>query len=76
MATLDLVVFVRIDRAHDPAGQVEDAAYRAEVDEWLGEIVDADCYDLRGDVDLLSLEGPWDRRANTVFAYIKDRGIR
>jgi hypothetical protein len=73
MATLNLVVSVRIDPAHDPVGRVEDAAYRADVDVWLQEIVDDDSLDLRGDVECLPLAGPWDRRADVEMAYINER---
>lgn len=77
MATLDLVVSVRIDVMHDPVGRVEDAGYRVEVDARLQEIVDDDGLDLRGDVEVLPLDGPWDRRVDTVMAYVNElRGCR
>lgn len=76
MASLDMVVAVRIDSAHDPVGLVEDAAYRAEVDDHLREIMDDDEFDLCGDVAILPLAGPWDRRVETVMAAIDERRRR
>jgi hypothetical protein len=76
MATLDLVVSVRIDPAHDPVGRVEDAAYRADVDAWLEEIVDDDSLDLHGEVALLPLDGPWERRVDTVVAFVNELRAR
>ena len=72
MTSLDLVISVRADRAHDPAVAVadEDAAFRLAVDDELRDIVDGDAYDLCDGVEILTLDGPWDRRVATVLAHI------
>jgi hypothetical protein len=70
MASLDLVVAVRIDPAHDPVGAIDDAAFRRAVDAELRDLVDGDSLDVCGDVPVLSLGGPWDRRADTVLACV------
>jgi hypothetical protein len=71
MASLDLVVALRIDPGHEPRGQAEDAAFRLAVDGWLREIVDGDGLDLCEGVEILALGGPWDRRAETVLAHVR-----
>ena len=70
MKRLDLVVAVHADPAHDPVMPIEDAAIRLAVDDMLREIVDGDCFDLCGGVEILVLDGPWDRRVETVLAHI------
>lgn len=70
LGSLDLLVAVRIDPAHDPVGVVEDAAYRAEVDSILWDIIEGDSLDLCADLEILPLGGPWDRRIEAVMAYV------
>ncbi len=71
MTSLDLVIFVRADPAHDPAIDAEEAAFRLAVDDELRDIVDGDAYDLCDGVEILILDGPWDRRVETVLAHIE-----
>lgn len=72
MKRLDLVVAVHADPTNDPVGPIEDAAFRSAVDELLRDIVDNDCFNLLEDVDVLVLGGPWNRRIDTVLAYLDD----
>ncbi len=66
--SLDLLVFVRADPAHDPPVDPEEAAFRFEVDGWLRDIVEADDLDLCADVPVLALDGPWALRLDAVLA--------
>ncbi len=70
MASLDLVVSLRVDPGHEPGAPVEDAAFRLAVDAWLRDIVDGDGLDLCDGVDVLVLDGPWDRRVEAVLAHV------
>lgn len=72
MASLDLIVAIRIDPAHDPVGLVEDAAFRSAVDDELRDLLDDDSLDLCGDTEILPLAGPWDLRAGMVLAHINE----
>ena len=71
MASLDLVVALRVDPQHEPRVLVEDAAFRLAVDGWMRDIVEGDELDLCEGVDILVLDGPWDRRVETVLAHVK-----
>lgn len=68
MRTLDLVVLLRADPAHDPPGDSEEESFRAEVDGWLRDIVEGDDLDLCAGVPVLPLDGPWERRLDAVLA--------
>jgi hypothetical protein len=70
IASLDLVGALRVDPRHEPEALVEDGAFRLAVDGWLRDIVDADDLDLREGVEVLTLDGPWSRRVDTVLAHI------
>jgi hypothetical protein len=70
VASLDLVVAVHADPTHDPDIPAEDAAFRLAVDDALRDIIDGDDLDLCADVAILILDGPWERRAETVLGYI------
>lgn len=72
LAGLDLVILVRADPAHDPALPGDDAAFRLAVDHALQDIVDGDSFDLCEGVEILVLEGPWDRRVEIVLEHNKD----
>ncbi len=76
MKSLDLVVAIQADPAHDPAEPNEDLEWRLAVDDILREIVGGDSLDLCENVEILSLDGPWDRRLETVLAHIATREIR
>ena len=69
MKRLDLVVLVRADPAHDPVMPSDDAAFRLAVDDVLQDIADGDCFDLCDGVEIMVLDGPWDRRVEKVLAY-------
>jgi hypothetical protein len=71
MRRLDLVVSVHADPAHDPAIAAEEAAFRLAVDDALREIVDDDDLGLCAGVEVLVLDGPWERRIETVLAHIQ-----
>ncbi|HEU5433265.1 MAG TPA: AAA family ATPase, partial [Thermomicrobiales bacterium] len=71
MTSLDLVVAVHADLAHDPPVAAEDAMFRLAVDDALRDIVDADGFDLCQGVELLILDGPWDRRLKTVLTWVE-----
>jgi hypothetical protein len=70
MATLDFVVALQIDPKYEPEMLVEDMAFRRAVDGWLLDITEGDELDLCDGVDILVLDGPWDRRVETVLAHI------
>jgi hypothetical protein len=74
MKRLDLVVLLRADPAHDPVMPIDDSAFRLAVDDMLQDIIAGDCFDLCGDVELLVLDGPWDRRVETVLAHADGLG--
>ena len=69
MKRLDLVVLVRADPAHDPVVPIGDAAFRLAVDDVLQDIIDGDCFDFCDGVEIMVLDGPWDRRIEKVLAY-------
>jgi AAA domain-containing protein len=71
MRSLDLVIAVHVDPAHDPPIAGEDAAFRRAVDDALRDIVDGDEFDLCDGVAILPLAGPWDRRLETVLAHLQ-----
>ena len=71
MQSLDLMVAVHADPAHDPAIATEDVAFRLAVDDALRDIVDGDDLGLCDGVEILILDGPWDRRVETVLAHIQ-----
>jgi hypothetical protein len=71
MSSLDLVIVVRIDRAHDP--DMENDRLRRDVDGRLADLVADDEFDLLADNDVLELAGPWDRRVETVLAHLSTR---
>lgn len=73
MASLDLVVALYADPAYDPAIATEEAAYRLDVDEVLRDIVAGDSLDLCAGVEVLSLDGPWNRRVERVLAHMQGR---
>ena len=73
MASLDLVVSLRVDPGHEPEALVEDAAFRLAVDARLRDIVDGDGLDLCDGVDVLVLGGPWERRVEAVLAHVVTR---
>ena len=58
MKSLDLVVALHVDSAHDPAIPIEDAALRLAVDDRLRDIVDSDGFDLCDGVEILILDDP------------------
>jgi hypothetical protein len=68
MQSLDLVVFLPAVAAYDPPGVTdsEDAAFRLAVDDDLRDIVGSDSLDLCDGVEIVTLEGPWDRRVEIV----------
>ena len=68
MRSLDLVVFLCADPAHDPADDPDEAVFRTEVDGWLRDIVEGDDLDLCAGAPVLPLDGPWDRRLGAVLA--------
>jgi hypothetical protein len=73
MTTLDLVIVLHADPAHDPATPVEEAGYRLAVDDALRDIVDGDGHDLCEGVEILVLDGPWKRRVERVLTNIQGR---
>ena len=75
MARLDLVVLVRADPTHDPVMSMDDAAFRLAVDDMLQDIIGGDCFDLCDGVEIMVLDGPWDRRVEKVLAYADGLGL-
>jgi hypothetical protein len=72
MQSLGLMVAVHADSVHDPAIATEDVAFRLAVDDALRDIVDGDDLGFCDGVAILILDGPWDRRVETVPAHIQD----
>ena len=70
IASLDLIVAIHIDPERDPIGFVDDAAFRSAVDDELRDLINDDRLELCGDVEILPLAGPWDRRVNITLASI------
>lgn len=70
--SLDLIVFVHADPRYDRAIAPEDVAFRLAADDALHDIINSDDLDLCDGVDVLTLDGPWDRRVDTVLAHIAD----
>ncbi len=68
MQSLDLVVLLPADAADTPAGVVDadDADFRLAVDDELRDIIGSDSLDLCNGVDILTLDGPWQRRVEIV----------
>jgi hypothetical protein len=73
MTRLDLVVALPADPRHDPVNLTSDAVFRRAVDQELRDIVAGDGFDLCEGVEILVLDGPWDRRVATVLAHIERR---
>lgn len=69
MQSLDLVVSLHAEPAHDPELPVEEAAFRLAVDDVLRDIIDGDDLGLCEGVEILVLGGPWECRAETVLAH-------
>jgi hypothetical protein len=74
MDSLDMVVFLPADPAYDPPGIVdgEDAAFRRAVDAELRDIVGSDSLDLCDGIEILTLDGPWDGRAEVVSRAVEE----
>lgn len=68
MASLDLLIALRANPAHEPVGLDEDPAFRYDVDGWLRDLVEGDDLGLCGGVGIVVLDGPWDRRLANVLA--------
>ena len=70
VASLDLVIALRVDPKDDPGATVEDLAFRLSVDRCLREIVEGDRFDLCEGVDILVLGSPWHHRADRVMGHM------
>lgn len=70
LATLDLIVALHPDPAHDPDLPAEEAAFRHAVDDTLRDLVNDDEFDLEGRVAVLTLDGPWVGRLHRALAAI------
>lgn len=71
MRGLDLVVALHIDRDNERDLAIEDAAYRLAVDDALRDIIDGEAYDLCEGVDILTISGDWNRRADIVLSRLE-----
>lgn len=69
MSSLDLLIFLPADAAHDLARAGDDASFRLAVDDVLRDIAAADSLDLCEGVQIVTPDGPWDRRIETVLAH-------
>lgn len=75
--SLDLIVAVYANPRYDPPIAAEDVAFRLAADDALREIIESDDLDLCEGVELLTLDGPWDRRVEKVLAHLDGvRGTR
>jgi hypothetical protein len=66
LESLDLIVTLHPDPAHDPDLQPEEAAFRFAVDNLLHDLVNDDEFELEGQVPILTLDGPWENRLQRV----------
>lgn len=69
--SLDLIVTLHPDPAHDPDLSASEATFRQAVDDILRELVNDDEFELEGRTDVLMLDGVWDDRLDQAL-----RGIR
>ena len=72
VAKLDLIVFVPVEDPDRVAVPRPEARLRAEVDEVLGEIVEADSYGL--EIDVITVEGPTAARLLHVLERLRSSG--
>jgi hypothetical protein len=70
MASLDLLVALRVDPKYEPGVLVEDQSFRLAVDGWLRDLVEGDELELCEGVEILVLDGPWGHRLETVLAHV------
>ena len=68
LGSLDLIVTLHPDPAHDPDLSVDEAAFRHAVDDVLLDLVSDDEFDLDGQVPILTLDGPWEGRLQHVLS--------
>ena len=69
-SSLDLIITLHPDSAHDPGLTADEATFRQDVDDILRDLVNDDEFDLEGRVPILSLDGPWLGRLQRVQAVI------
>lgn len=62
LLSLDLIITLHPDPAHDPDLPPDEAAHRQTVDDLLRDLVADDAFDLEGQVDVITLDGPWETR--------------
>jgi hypothetical protein len=70
-SSLDLIITLHPDSAHDPGLPAEETLFRHTVDDVLRDLVDDDEFDQERKVELLSLDGPWDHRVERVLEHIR-----
>ncbi len=70
LGTLDLVVTLHPDPAHDPDLPPDEAVFRHTVDDILRDLVSDDEFERADRVTTLTLDGPWDHRLQRVLAAI------
>lgn len=70
LSALDLIVTLHPDPAHDPDLPAEEARFRHAVDDLLRDLVNDDEFELDGQVEILTLDGPWETRLPRVLAAI------
>lgn len=71
LGSLDLIVTLHPDPAHDPDLPSEETIFRFAVDDLLRDLVNDDEFALEGRVEVLALNGPWDRRLQRVLAAVR-----
>lgn len=71
LLSLDLIITLHPDPAHDPGLPLDEQAHRLAVDDLLRDLVADDEFALEGQVDLLTLEGPWDTRLEQALRYLQ-----
>jgi hypothetical protein len=71
LRSLDLIITLHPDPAHDPDLPASEARFRHAVDAVMRDLVNDDAFDLDGRVSILQLDGPWESRLERIRAYVQ-----
>jgi AAA domain-containing protein len=73
LGSLDLIVTLHPDPAHDPDMPPAEAAFRHAVDDVLRDLLNDDEFELEGQVEVLTLDGAWEGRLERALEYLASR---
>lgn len=71
LGSLDLIITLHPDPAHDPDLPAAETTFRHAVDDTLRYLVNDDEFDLEGRVVILTLDGPWEARLERARGYVQ-----